>query len=293
MRQWGGPWTISKLEVFEKYLRAYLSIFEQNERARALATIYLDGFAGSGSVTISRDRIEWKGEANNEEDLWPIAGSAARAHSVSPGFDKYVLVDSDSSNAEQLSEVLSSFPEKSGRTKIVTSDCNEYIPRFVQETDWSRSRALALLDPFAMALDWSTIELLGRTRAVDLWLLFPLHAINRMLPRSGTLSRGWEAKLTRFLGNEDWKTEFYKTGAQPDLFTELAPDEKHVTPVGVSKYFNARLQSAFGFVVNEPMVLRNRLGTPIFVFMFAASNPKGGPTAVRIAEDIIVKELRS
>lgn len=51
-RQWGGSWTESKLDVFEKYLRAYLKIFQGNERARHLKTLYVDAFAGSGSIVL-------------------------------------------------------------------------------------------------------------------------------------------------------------------------------------------------------------------------------------------------
>jgi hypothetical protein len=48
-------------------------------------------------------------------------------------------------------------------------------------------------------------------------------------------------------------------------------------------------KNAFGWncVAESPLSLQNSKGTPIYSLCFAAGNPKGAPTAVKIAQDIL------
>lgn len=47
-----------------------------------------------------------------------------------------------------------------------------------------RRRAVVFLDPFGMQVEWRTIERIGQTKAIDLWILFPLGvAVNRFLTK--------------------------------------------------------------------------------------------------------------
>ena len=41
----------------------------------------------------------------------------------------------------------------------------------------------------------------------------------------------------------------------------------------------------------NPLRLRNSKNVPLYLLCFAVGNPKGAPTAVNIAEDILLKEL--
>lgn len=41
------------------------------------------------------------------------------------------------------------------------------------DKDWSKHRAIVFLDPYAMEAEWSTIEAIAKTEAIDLWILFP------------------------------------------------------------------------------------------------------------------------
>ena len=43
---WGGKWTQVKIDIFLKYLHAYLAIMNR----RNFKLIYFDGFAGSGKI---------------------------------------------------------------------------------------------------------------------------------------------------------------------------------------------------------------------------------------------------
>ena len=57
---WGGQWTEEKLDAFEKYVNAYLTIMNSFREKNKWKLIYFDGFAGSGS------RNEAKKEVNSE-----------------------------------------------------------------------------------------------------------------------------------------------------------------------------------------------------------------------------------
>ena len=46
---WGGQWTEDKLDAFEKYVNAYLTIMNAFRDKHNWKLIYFDGFAGSGS----------------------------------------------------------------------------------------------------------------------------------------------------------------------------------------------------------------------------------------------------
>ena len=46
---WGGKWTEEKLDAFEKYVNAYLTIMNKHRDNNLWELIYFDGFAGSGS----------------------------------------------------------------------------------------------------------------------------------------------------------------------------------------------------------------------------------------------------
>ena len=46
---WGGRWTDEKLDAFEKYVRAYLTIMNKYRHQYGWKLLYFDGFAGSGT----------------------------------------------------------------------------------------------------------------------------------------------------------------------------------------------------------------------------------------------------
>jgi hypothetical protein len=46
---WGGNWTEQKLNAFEKYVNAYLTIMNKHRDKNRWKLIYFDALAGSGS----------------------------------------------------------------------------------------------------------------------------------------------------------------------------------------------------------------------------------------------------
>ena len=70
-----------------------------------------------------------------------------------------------------------------------------------------------------MQVEWKTIEAIAETKAIDLWLLFPLGiGVNRMLTKSGEIPEAWRQRLDLLLGTENWYDEFYRVESTPTLF---------------------------------------------------------------------------
>ena len=86
--------------------------------------------------------------------------------------------------------------------------------------DWSKKRAVLFLDPYGAQAHWRTIEVIAKTKAIDLWVLFPLGAVNRMLTHSGEIPQEWRDCLDDLLGNSDWYERFYQMETSSTLFEE-------------------------------------------------------------------------
>jgi len=96
------------------------------------------------------------------------------------------------------------------------------------------------------------------TKAIDLWLLFPLGiGVNRLLTKSGDIPNSWRKRIDSFLGTTDWYDEFYKVETRPTLF---GADQEQVkaSMETIGRYFVKRLEQVFAGVT-EPGVLRNEV----------------------------------
>ena len=138
-----------------------------------------------------------------------------------------------------------------------------------------------------MQVEWSTIQALGSTKGVDLWYLFPLGVgVSRMLPRDGKITDAWSKRLDLIFGTHDWHDRFYQKNVTADFFDDIetltrdAPEEK------INAFIHERLGSAF-FKVAKGLVLRNTKSSPLYLLCFAASNERGAPVAIRIAQSIL------
>jgi len=289
--RFGGAWTDDKLARVAKYLEAYTTIFRANERARFFTTLYIDAFAGTGTRDPARDDRALALIADVEGDPEARAfkaGSAQIALRVSPDFDRYVFIESDGKKATELAAVVEQDPAKRDRVQIIRGDANDSLLRLVHQTDWQTRRAVAFLDPYGMAVEWSTIEALAGTKAIDLWLLFPLgQAVNRLLVRREIPSGGFADALTRCFGTDEWRSAFYQPSAQGDLFGAAPGVEKTANFESIAAFFRRRLESVFAAVAPTSLPLFNSRNNPLFLLCFAAANERGAPTAIKIANDIL------
>jgi three-Cys-motif partner protein len=190
-----GRWSELKLEIVEKYGAAYTTAFG-GERGRGLRKYYIDAFSGAG-VHLSK------------ETGLQIEGSPARALKVQPAFDHFYFIDM---NPEKTA-YLKSLCDGGEDVDIITDDATFYPTRKLLPTIQFEkfNRALCLLDPYGLHLDWEVLRQAGQSRAVDIFLNFPVMDMNRNAiwrnPERAPLD-GVE-RMTRFWGDETWKQAAY------------------------------------------------------------------------------------
>lgn len=285
----GGGWTEEKLELLTKYLKAYVRIFTSNPRARLLHTVYVDAFAGAGYIRrrqTDTNQIDLFEELTADDAQGFIKGSAARALELSPGFGEYLFVERDPERFKELETLKKKHPGK--RISVENVEANEYLRAWCGRTDWRRTRAVIFPDPYGMQVDWSLVEEIAKTKGIDLWLLFPLGAaVMRLLKKREPPPRTWADRVTTVLGTDAWRDEFYKSRRSDTLFGPEEIEEREVDYQGVADFFLSRLGAIFARVARNPRVLKNSRNCPLYLFCFAAGNPKGAPTAVKIAQDIL------
>jgi three-Cys-motif partner protein len=137
-----------------------------------------------------------------------------------------------------------------------------------------------------MQVTWNTIEAIAKTKAIDLWLLFPLGvAVNRLLKRNGEINPSFRKRLDQMFGTTDWFKHFYSTKTRTNLFGEEIGLEKTGNFKTISEYFVSRLKDVFHKVADNPLPLRNSKNNPLYLLCFASANA----TAVKIAQDVLDK----
>ena|SRR5437870_2243855 len=291
--EFGGDWTAEKLERVRKYLAAYTVIFARNPKAQKLTPIYVDAFAGTGYRTkpprVDPQTTLFEELAEPETEAF-LKGSARIALEVEPPFKQYVFIEQDATRAQELENLKRQFGEKATRITIVREDANTYLKAWCERTDWRVSRAVMFLDPYGMQVDWSLIEAIAKTQAVDLWILFPLGvAVNRLLTRAELPPKKWAQGLTRILGTEEWRDAFYSRQVEKTLFGDEEVRTKEADFGKIGRYFVDRLKTIFTAVASNPLPLRNSRNVPLYLLCFAAGNPRAASTAIKIAQNILKK----
>lgn len=282
-QKFGGDWTAKKLNIFTSYLDAYLIALQHQKFKK----IYIDAFAGTGEIETS------DGEAY-------LAGSAKRALSAERRFDHYYFIESDESKASELEHMIDTeFPHLKRFTTVYRGDANEKLGKIINDIDWRFSRGLLFLDPYATQVDWATLECVAVTKSIDVWYLFPFSALNRMLPKNGKYG-SWENTIDRLLGDNSWRTEFYKKDPQVSLFDlgliDGGEDEDRVIKDAslehIKEYIISRLETTFPCVSNNPRIFKNSKESTMFLFCFAISNESVAAQrlALRIANHILKKK---
>jgi three-Cys-motif partner protein len=299
----GGPWTDQKLAILREYLTAYTTALSKTR----FKTAYIDAFAGTGQRASSADakldeslRLRRKTGAEqaalpdvidpHDIDSEPVQrfldGSARVALRCDPAFDSYVFIEKNAARCEELEGLKDDFPDRANKIAINCGDANTQI-QVMCAKDWKKHRAVLFLDPYGTEVRWKTIEAIARTQAIDLWVLFPLGGVNRMLTQSGEIPQPWRNCLNELLGTKEWYEHFYQIQAAPSLFGEQIEQVVKARTEVISDFFVNRLLDCFAGVAPNPAVLRNSKNSPLYLFCFAAGNPAGAPIALKIASHIL------
>lgn len=290
MQHFGGNWTGDKLSRLKSYLVAYTTALKN----MPFKLVYIDAFAGTGYRNMKNPedgrKLLLPDQAGGEAEAFHT-GSARIALETHPRFAEYYFVEQDTAKCAELEKLKTEFPDKSKDIRILNEDANEAIERICSQfLKNNKLRGVIFLDPFGMNVSWRTVEVIARTKALDMWYLFPFGVgVNRLLMKDGNIPDAWQKRLDDIFGEPDWREIFYKREIYKDLF---GPKEKIVKIGGfkeIRDYIVKRLKENFAGVVDRPLPLYSSRRNPLYLLCFAAGNEKGAPIAVRIAEDILKK----
>ena len=189
----------------------------------------------------------------------PRSGRFSLSLEVDPPFDKYVLIEKNAKKCQELRALAAEFPEK--KVDVVNEDANSALLKWCSNLNTERERAVVFLDPFGAAVEWKVISALAKTRAVDLWILFPYSAVNRMLMRNRKPEGALAERLTKVFGTGDWQ-KFYSSRKFPSLLNSGQPVEEDYRSVDhreIIEFFMARLRKEFEAVAEPKAPRLNKL----------------------------------
>lgn len=247
-----GTWSEIKLAIIREYAKAYSTILAKQP---FLYHMYIDGFAGAGMH---------KSKSTGQT----IAGSPINVTSIEPRFREYHFVELDPSKAEHLRKLFATQPE----VRIHEGDCNYIVARELMPMvrfDKYR-RALCLLDPYGLDLEWDVICAAGEQGTVDLLLNFPMMDMNRnvLWHDSSAVSPDQRARMTRYWGDVSWMQAAYVS--EPGLFGSM---EEKTGNEAVALAFAERLHKVAKFKhVAKPLAMKNSTNAIVYYLFFATSN---------------------
>jgi three-Cys-motif partner protein len=207
-----------------------------------------------------------------------VLGSPMNALLIEPPFREYYFIDLDKQKIASLEEIAGSRKD----VHIYHGDCNHVLLEKVlpcaEYKDYRR--ALCILDPYGLNLNWKLIHTAGQMRSIDIFLNFPVAGMNRnvLLRKPDEVSPAQIERMNRFWGDASWKRDAYLPSKQRKLFGEA--DMEKVSNEKVAEAFRKRLNKVAGFRnVPEPIAMRNTQNAVVYYLFFASHK--------LVAEDII------
>lgn len=268
-----GYWSEIKLDIVRRYATEYSKIISANKHIRR--HIYIDAFAGSGQH-ISKRTGEF------------VTGSPLNALLVEPPFPEVHLIDLDGTKSDQLREVVGSRQD----VVVHTGDANHVLLRqvFPRCRYEEFHRALCLLDPYALSVDWTLIETAGRMRSIEIFYNFMIMDANmNVLWRNpDKVATDQLNRMDRVWGDRSWREAAYRK--EPGLFGEM---EEKADNEAIAEAFRSRVKKVAGFkYVPAPLPMRNNRGAIVYYLFFASPNKTGAHIVEYIFEKYRTRGIR-
>lgn len=260
-----GYWSELKLEIVRKYATAYSTILAKQQSINR--HVYVDAFAGWG-VHVSKASGDF------------VAGSPTNALNVQPPFSEYHFVDLDHRRVDRLQQIS----RKRNEVTVYQGDCNEILLNhvFPRCRYQSYARALCLLDPYKLNLNWTILEMAGKMETIEVFYNFMIMDANRnvLWRRPANVPQSQRDRMTAVWGDESWRDAAYTK--QPSLFEDIELEDKNSNEEIVAA-FRERLQKVAGFkYVPQPLPMKNDTGAVIYYLFFASPNRTGGKIVTEI-----------
>lgn len=254
-----GPWTEVKLDILREYAAPYSRILTN----KGFQHSYIDAYA-AGGAHISRATGQI------------IPGSPLVALSTNPPFHRYHFIDADPDRVDQLRD----YTKGRHDVTVYEGDCNEILIGnvFPQVRYEDRRRALCLLDPYNINLDWNVVSSAGAMKSIEVFVNFMVMDMNmNVLLRNGDRAEPRDvARMNRFWGDESWRDVVYQENPQRNLFGETEHQKVDDANEKVAEAYRRRLIQAAGFgYASRPLRFVNTIGRTIYYLFFASPNSTG------------------
>jgi len=251
-----GVWSEVKLEIIREYASAYSKIMNNQPSIRK--HIYIDAFAGAG---------QHLSKASGEL----IPGSPLNALAITPPFSEFHLIDIDGNRAQGLREMIGPRDD----VEIYDEDANETLLKKVfplcRYEDYNR--ALCLLDPYSLTVDWKVIETAGKMKSIEIFFNFMIMDANMNVLKKAPdrVDKTQVARMDKAWGDHSWRDIAYEK--EPTLFGDI---ECKVTNTEIAEALRRRIKDVAGFeYVPEPMPMRNDQGAVVYYLYFASPKETG------------------
>jgi len=254
-------WSEIKIEIIRKYAAAFSRIIAaQAAKGIRLKHVYIDGFSGAG-------------EHFSKTSGGMVPGTPQVVLSVKPPFTEYHFIDLEERKTDHLRTKVGERPD----VFIYTGDCNEVLTtRIFPNVRYEQlKRGLCLLDPYGLHLDWEVVKMAGETKAVEIFLNFPVADINRNViwHNPERVSADEIERMNAFWGDESWRRVAYTS--IPTLFgdtVEMKTSDNRM----IAEAYRKRLKEVAGFkYVPEPIPMRNSKNAVVYYLFFASPKAVG------------------
>jgi len=262
-----GYWTAVKLDIIQKYAAAYTKILQSKPSIKKY--LYIDAFAGSGYHVLKRTG-----------DF--VRGSPLNALNIEHPFNEYHLIDLDGDKIDALKQQVGT------RQKVFfyKGDANEVLldnifPLCRYE---AYHRALCLLDPYALNVDWNVLMTAGKMGSIEIFYNFMIMDANMnvFLRNPDKVTTEQAARMDKVWGDRTWRTAAYNP--QQTLFGDTV--DIKASNEDIAEIFRRRLETVAGFkYVPKPIPMHNKKGAVVYYLYFASPNEAGA----RIVTDIFNK----
>ena len=221
--------------------------------------LYIDAFAGAGKH-ISKTTGEF------------ISGSPLNALNIRPPFTEFHSIDLNRRKAAELRKLVGDRKD----IEVYEEDANSVLINkvFPRCRYQDYKRALCLLDPYKLNVNWNVIQTAGEMQSIEAFYNFMLMDANmNVLWRNpDRVSTVQSARLDKAWGDHSWRDIAYSKS--PGLFGDIETKADNET---VAEAFRQRLQKVAGFkYVPQPLPMRNEQGSVIYYLYFASPNATGG-----------------
>ena len=265
-----GYWSEVKLDIIKEYASAYTKIMSA-QKSPTFEYSYIDAFAGAGKH-ISKETGSF------------VPGSPSNALNLDKPFKKYHFIDLNNLKVAELERMA----KERDNVKVYNGDCNKILPdKILPLIDYGKyKRALCILDPYGLHLNWEIIKTAGAMKSIEIFLNFPVMDINMNVLKHDIRKVAPEQieRMNAFWGDESWKNIGYVKSNQQVLFGEEVNEK--TSNVELEKGFRNRLKEVAGFkYVPEPMPMRNSNNAIVYYLYFASQKP----TAQHIVKNIFEK----